>query len=336
MSSLCSTRFTFAALTVAAGMHATIPAFAQDINDLLTIFGGDGQRAARHAQTEWRRLPPAEMACIDQRLRRKGSSVEALIRRGVKPSAARLIELRSSCRQSVEAVQTDTAPALSRDATGSSTPTVPASNPTEPKDVGVTLPSSAESVGPVVQQGNVELKDRLPKRGMMPWSSAAFLVAVVAIAMLLGIVIYLFIRWRKTGQRTVAVSAATDHVPEKNSERGVGKALTETIIGKTKEVVMPINLALADKMIPVPDENGQNATISMSENSACSSKIESTNEEILPDTILSERSPDSSVVENVAQLAKLYAIGTPSEKEFQRIKGLIPQSLGDSQEPKLT
>jgi hypothetical protein len=96
MSSLCSTRVTFAALTVAAGMHATIPAFAQNINDLLTIFGGDRQRAARHAQTEWRRLPPAEVACIDQRLRRKG----ALIRRGVKPSAARLIELRSSCRQS--------------------------------------------------------------------------------------------------------------------------------------------------------------------------------------------------------------------------------------------
>jgi hypothetical protein len=168
MSSLCSTRFTFAALTVAAGMHATIPAFAQNINDLLTIFGGDRQRAARHAQTEWRRLPPAEMARIDQRLRRKGSSVEALIRRGVKPSAARLIELRSSCRQFVEGVQTDTAPALSRDATGSSTPTVPASNPTEPKDAGVTLPSSAESVGPVVQQGNVELKDSLPERGMTP------------------------------------------------------------------------------------------------------------------------------------------------------------------------
>jgi len=113
MSSLCSTRFTFAALTVATGMHATIPAFAQNINDLLTIFGGDRQRAARHAQTEWRRLPPAEMACIDQRLRRKDSSVEALIRR-VKPSAARLIELRSSCRQLVEGVQTDARSRLGR------------------------------------------------------------------------------------------------------------------------------------------------------------------------------------------------------------------------------
>ena len=316
-------------------MHATIPAFAQDINDLLTIFGGDGQRAARHAQTEWRRLPRAEMACIDQRLRRKGSSVEALIRRGVKPSAARLIELRSSCRQFVQGVQTGTAPALSRDATGSSTPTVPANNPTEPNAV-VTLPSSAESVGPVVQQGTFELNDSLPKRGMMPWLSAAFLVAVVAIAILLGVVIYLVIRWRNPRHRSVAVSAATDHLPESNSEDRTGKALTETIVGKKNEVVMPINLALADKMSQVPDENGQSATISKSENSACSSKIESTNEEILPDTILSERSPDSSVVENVAQLAKLYAIGTPSEKEFQRIKGLIPQSLGDSQEPKLT
>jgi hypothetical protein len=125
MSRLCSTRFTFAALTLAAGMHATNPAFAQNINDLLTIFGGDRQRAAQAAQVEWRRLPPAEMACIDQRLRRKGSSVEALVRRGVKPSAVRLIELRSSCRQFVEGVQTDTAPALARDATDSPTPTVP-------------------------------------------------------------------------------------------------------------------------------------------------------------------------------------------------------------------
>jgi hypothetical protein len=79
MGRFCSTRFTFAALTVAAGMHATNPAFAQNINDLLTIFGGGRPQATRQAaQAEWRRLPPAEIACIDQRLRRKGSSVEAL------------------------------------------------------------------------------------------------------------------------------------------------------------------------------------------------------------------------------------------------------------------
>ena len=281
-------------LNLAAGMHATNPALAQNINDLLTIFGGGRPQATRQAaQAEWRRLPPAEIACIDQRLRRKGSSVEALVRRGVKPSAGRLIELRSSCRQFVESVQTDTAPALARDATGSSTSTVPASNPTEPKDAGVTLPSSAESVGPVaeeqVQQGNVELKDSLPESGMA-WSSATFLVAVIAIAALLGIVVYLFIRWRNTGQRTVAVSAVTHHVSEKNSEGGAGKAPSETTIGKASEVVMPISFALADKMIQ-PDENGQSATISMSQNSGCSSKIELTNEEILPDTVLSELLP---------------------------------------------
>jgi len=124
-----------------------------------------------------------------------------------------------------------------------------------------------------VQQGNVELKDSLPERGMMPWSSAAFLVAVVAIAMLLGIVVYLFIRWRNPRHRSVVVSAAKDHLPERNTEDGTGKALTETTTGKTNEVVVPINLALADKMIQVPDENGQSATISMSENSPAVVKL---------------------------------------------------------------
>jgi hypothetical protein len=42
---------------------------------------------------------------------------------------------------------------------------------------------------------------------------------------------------------------------------------------------------------------------------------------------------DSSDVSKVAQLAKLYAMGTPSEKEFQRLKGLISQSLRNSQAP---
>jgi hypothetical protein len=99
----------------------------------------------------------------------------------------------------------------------------------------VRLPSSAETVGRVaeeqVQQGNVELKDGFPESGMA-WSLSTFLVAVIASAVLLGIAIYLFIRWRNTGQRTVAVSAATDLVPEKNLEGEAGKAPPETTIGK--------------------------------------------------------------------------------------------------------
>jgi hypothetical protein len=120
----------------------TNPANAQNLNDLLRIFGADNQQVPKQAQTEWRRLPPAEMSCIDQRLRHQGSSVEALIRGGVKPSAARLVELRSSCREFVHRLQNGSVPALARDANGSQRATIAARSPTEPKDVNVT--SSAE------------------------------------------------------------------------------------------------------------------------------------------------------------------------------------------------
>ena len=188
------------------------------------------------------------------------------------------------------------------------------------------MTSSAETVGRLAeeqatQQGNVE-PNSLPE-SRVAWSSAAFLVAVIAITALLGIVIYLFIRWRNTGQRTVSASATPSPIPNKNLEGGEEKAPLETTIGETGEVVMP----LADKL---PDQKGQVAAISISQNSAYSSKVKSTNEEVLPDTVLIEASElstaDSSAVENVAQLAKLYAMGTPSEKEFQRLKGLISHS----------
>jgi hypothetical protein len=342
MGRFCSKGFALTAFLLAAVMQATNPVLAQNINDLLTIFGGDRQRATRQAaQAEWRRLPPVEMACIDRGLRRKGSSIEALVRRGVKPSAARLIELRSSCRQFAVGVQTDTGPALATDAIGSSTPNVPARNSTEPKDASVMPPSPAASVGQVaevrVQQGNVEPKDSLPKSGMA-WSSAAFLVAVSAIAMLLGMVIYLFTRWRNTEQKTVAVPTATDLVPDKDLEGGAGKVPSETTIGETREVVMPMSFTLIDKMIQLTDVTDQSATISMSKNCAYNNKIYSTCEEVLPRTILSEApklgAAESSDFSKMAQLAKLYAMGKPSEKEFQRLKGLISRSLRDSQAPK--
>jgi hypothetical protein len=123
---------------VVAVTGATNPVRGQNINDLLTIFGGDKQRAPTQAQAEWRRLPPAEMSCIDHRLRSKGSSVEALIRGGVKPSAARLLELRSSCREFVHGLQAGSALALARDTTGSPRTTMVARSPTEPKDVNAT------------------------------------------------------------------------------------------------------------------------------------------------------------------------------------------------------
>jgi hypothetical protein len=137
----------------------------------------------------------------------------------------------------------------------------------------VTPPPSAESVGRVaedqVQQGNVELKDSLQESGIIVWLSATFF-AVVAITALFGIVIYLFIRWRHTGQRMVP------SLPQKDSEGAVG--------------------------LREPSES-----ITM----------------------------DRSVVDNVARLAKLYAMCTPSEKEFQRLKELISHSIADSQEARI-
>jgi hypothetical protein len=166
----------------------------------------------------------------------------------------------------------------------------------------------------------------------MGWSSAAFLVAVMAVAVLLGLVVHLFMRWR----RTLPVSATTN-MPNKNLEGEEGKAPSETTIGNPSEVAMPIGLPLADELIQLPDEAGQRAAISMNQNSGYSSKIVSTNEEVLPDAVLIEPSElsttNSSAVENVARLAKLYAMGTPSENEFQRLRGLISQSLRNSQAP---
>src|SRR5215469_10338295 len=99
----------------------------------------------------------------------------------------------------------DTAPALASNTTASPTSTLAESNPIEPKDAAVTLPSSEESGARVaeerVQQGSLELKDGRPESGTMLWLSTSFLFAVLAVAALAGIVIYLFIRWRKTQQK---------------------------------------------------------------------------------------------------------------------------------------
>jgi hypothetical protein len=207
--------------------------------------------------------------------------------------------------------------------------TPPPQSTESPSDAGVTPPSSAGSFGQVaedqVQQSTVELKDRLPENGLMGWLSKALLVAVIAMAVLLGAVIYLFIRWRSTGRKAVALSP-----PEKNSEVGIEKGPEggplETPIGKNN-LVRP----LVDRMIS--DQTGQGPATSMRQNSEYSSNVETTSE-VGPNTVSIENSAtDGSAVEDVARLAKLYAMGTPSEQEFQLLKNLIPQ--GDFQQPKV-
>ena len=74
-------------------------ASAQDVNDFLNLFGGIIQQGMIQAvQSEWRRLPPTELSCLDQTLRQQGASVDALINRGVFPSDPRLAPMRANCR----------------------------------------------------------------------------------------------------------------------------------------------------------------------------------------------------------------------------------------------
>ena len=74
-------------------------ALAQDARALFDVFGGMMQSAITQSTlAEWRKVPAAESACIDQSLRARGLSLQVLVQRGVQPSDAQIIELRSACR----------------------------------------------------------------------------------------------------------------------------------------------------------------------------------------------------------------------------------------------
>ena len=77
-------------------------AFAQNVNTFINIFQGVIQRAVIHeAQFQWKKLPPNEIACIDQALHLEGATLNDLINRGVMPSDPRLSQLRSNCHVQV-------------------------------------------------------------------------------------------------------------------------------------------------------------------------------------------------------------------------------------------
>jgi hypothetical protein len=77
-------------------------AFAQNSNDILNIFAGLIKTAAvQAALTEWRKLPPSELSCVDQALRDQGSSLEAAIQQGVVPSDPRIAGHGWACRDAL-------------------------------------------------------------------------------------------------------------------------------------------------------------------------------------------------------------------------------------------
>jgi hypothetical protein len=75
---------------------------AQSGSDIINIFGGLVQTAISQAiQAEWRKLPPAEISCIDEDLRQRGTSIGQLAQQGFSPNDARLADVRRFCRGSV-------------------------------------------------------------------------------------------------------------------------------------------------------------------------------------------------------------------------------------------
>jgi hypothetical protein len=72
---------------------------AQQPNDFHNLFGNIvrfGMVGA--AQSEWRRLPPSEIGCIERALVQQGVNVQNLIQRGIMPADSRLGQVRASCR----------------------------------------------------------------------------------------------------------------------------------------------------------------------------------------------------------------------------------------------
>jgi uncharacterized protein len=99
---LLKSRF-FVALSV---MLYSAPGFAQSPNNMMQIIGGFAQVVgAQAAMTEWRKLPQAQLVCIDSALRQQGMTVDVIARQGVGPADLRLNEIRAACTGAVTARQ---------------------------------------------------------------------------------------------------------------------------------------------------------------------------------------------------------------------------------------
>ncbi|MGX4807274.1 hypothetical protein [Bradyrhizobium guangdongense] len=75
------------------------PVLAQSGSDIVNIFGGLVQTAITQAtQAEWRKIPAAEMSCIDENLRQRGLSIAQAVQQGISPGDGRLADVRRFCR----------------------------------------------------------------------------------------------------------------------------------------------------------------------------------------------------------------------------------------------
>jgi hypothetical protein len=90
-----------------SGILGCASSMAQNANDIMNILGGLTRSAVAQAtQAEWKKLPPNEVACIDQALRQRGASVGAAIQQGIMPSDSRVSAIRSNCQAQARAQPT--------------------------------------------------------------------------------------------------------------------------------------------------------------------------------------------------------------------------------------
>jgi hypothetical protein len=91
-------RLQVAVLASALLFGSTTELFAQNFNDYMNRFSDMARaRRARMVESEWRKLPPTELACISGKLQERGDSIESLARRAILPSDARVADIRSQC-----------------------------------------------------------------------------------------------------------------------------------------------------------------------------------------------------------------------------------------------
>jgi hypothetical protein len=75
-------------------------AFAQSRNDLTRTFGIPQRPSVQAAtRTEWSKISPPEIGCINDALRKYGARIETLVQRGVVPSDPRIGSIRSNCQE---------------------------------------------------------------------------------------------------------------------------------------------------------------------------------------------------------------------------------------------
>jgi hypothetical protein len=111
-------------LGFAAAMFALADnASAQTARSILDYFRGTNTQPSpgKPKPSAWAKIPEKEIDCIDQELKKQGTSAKALRQRGVEPTDERVVKARSTCRtQSRDAAMPSGAPASA--AAASATP----------------------------------------------------------------------------------------------------------------------------------------------------------------------------------------------------------------------